>query len=229
MVRQNRFIHALLLHSPLVGPSTARPLGAALTALGWSTLIPDLRTATASLDYFWSAAVQQCPSADVVIAHSGAGAVLPTVADATGAAMLFVDAVVPGHETRYRPAKSFVGFIDQLQVVDGYLPPWHLWWPQATLERLVPNSEERALLIEEMPRLPRSFYDGAIDLPTLWWTRPAAFLQLSPAYDDERKAAEANGWPVSQLNGQHLDLVARATVVAEQVTELVDRVDRSGQ
>jgi hypothetical protein len=76
--------------------------------------------------------------------------------------------------------KRFINFIDQLPAVDGYLPPWHLWWPPGTLERLLPDNEERALLIEEVPRLPRSFYDGAIDLPTRWWTRPAAFPRVAP-------------------------------------------------
>ena len=58
-----------------------------------------------------------------------------------------------------------------------------------------------AVVIDEIPRLPRSFYDEAITLPTGWWTRPAAFLQLSPAYDEERKAAEGTVGPSPTSTG----------------------------
>lgn len=45
-------IRALIIHSPLVGPSTVAPLAAALEALDWTTKVPDLRTAIDSPNHF---------------------------------------------------------------------------------------------------------------------------------------------------------------------------------
>lgn len=214
-------IHALLLHSPLVGPATVRALASALAAKGWSTTAPDLRGAIASPSQFCSHATEQCPSADVVIGHSGAGAMLPTVADSIGAsATIYIDAVLPGEDPAFTPSGRFLEFVDAIPTVDGRLAPWHEWWPPETMAELVPDEAVRRAIVAEIPSLPRSFYDGAIVLPELWWKRPAAYLQLSAAYDAERSRAAHWDWPTRRLAGGHLDLVVHPSLVAQHVDQL---------
>lgn len=221
-------IHALVLHSPLVGPSTVRALASALAVKGWSTTVPDLRAAVKSPGQFSSQAIERCPSADILIGHSGAGAVLPLVADGIGAsATIFIDAVLPGEDPTFTPSGRFLEFVDTIPTVDGRLTPWHEWWPPETMAALVPDEAVRRAIAAETPRLPRSFYDEAITLPELWWTRPAAYLQLSPAYDDERSRAARWDWPTGHLDGGHLDVVVHPDLVAEHVRRLATMIGQA--
>ena len=222
-------IDVLAVHSPLVGPSTIRPLAGALDAVGWSTTVPDLRDALSSPEAYVDAVGRAVESADVVIGHSGAGAILPIVAaNTTASATVFIDALVPDTADDFMPSGRFIELLDSLPVSGGLLPPWHEWWPAETLEQVLPDESLRRLVVSEIPRVPRSFYDQPVPLPEGWWTRPTAYLQLSPAYDDDRIRAERWGWPTCQLIGHHLDLVSRPDAIARIVTELAGAAHRNG-
>lgn len=216
-----RDIDALIVHSPLVGPTTTRALADALADRGWTTVAPDLRASLASPPAFATAASEAAPHVEVLVGHSGAGAVLPMIADAIDATVtVFVDAIVPQATTTFTPSPAFFVLLDQLTVVDGLLPPWHEWWPPEILARLVPDERVRAVVTVENPRLPRAFYETPIALPERWWQRPAGYIQLSPAYDEERAHAKQLGWPTRQLHGQHLDLLTQPGTVADAVVDL---------
>jgi hypothetical protein len=218
--RETRTVLALLVHSPLVGPSTLQPLAEELEVLGWRTVVPDLRGAIGSPQGF---AVAACDVAwaDLVVGHSGAGAFLPLVAESTGAgATVYVDAVLPDVDGHSLASDDFIAFLDQLDVVDGLLPPWNEWWAPDVMPRLVPDDERRRQLVDEIVRLPRSFYDATIELPHGWPARPAAYLQLSPAYDAEAARARRWGWLTVRVDGQHLDVVVRPGVIARHVDGL---------
>ncbi len=147
---------------------------------------------------------------------------LPAIAADTAApATVFIDAIVPDGADVFLPSGRFIELLDSLPVAEGLLPPWHEWWPAETLEQLLPDESLRRQVVTEIPRVPRSFYDEPVPLPEEWWTRPAAYLQLSPAYDDDRSRAERWGWPTRRLIGHHLDLVSRPDTIARIVTDLV--------
>ena len=211
------------MHSPLVGPTTTRALADALTDRGWTSIAPDLRNSLSSPQTFATAASRAAAAADVdvIVGHSGAGAVLPVIADDVNAAVIvFVDAVVPEATTTFQTSDGLLALVDELAAVDGLLPPWHEWWPPEILARLVPDDGLRATVAAENPRLSRAFYDEPVTLPELWWERPAGFLQLSPAYDEERARAEQWAWPTCRFDGQHLDLLTRPDDVADAVVHL---------
>ncbi len=211
----------MLVHSPLVGPSTMAPLAAMLRTRGWATVVPDLRSAVSAPARFGRAVAEAADSADVVVGHSGAGPFLPAVG---GGTTIYVDAVVPPAQPEFRPPPSLVRLLDALAITDGWLPPWNEWWPPQVLVDLVPDAGLRARLAAEVPRVPRSFYDVPVALPPQWWTRPAGYIQLSQAYEDDRRRALGWGWPTGRLLGGHLDVCVRPDAVAEQVVELVDRL-----
>jgi hypothetical protein len=218
-------IEALLVHSPLVGPATMRPLAAALARRGWSPVVPDLRDAASTPASFCAAAARATARADVVIGHSGAGSFLPALAVLVGASRtVFVDAVLPAATTRFAPSAAFLEFVDTLPVHDGLLPPWQRWWPQETIAGLLPDEATRRAVTDEVPSIPRSFYDTAIELPDGWWTTPSAYLQLSPAYDDELAQARRLGWPTAARRGRHLDVVVVPEEIAADVTSLLDEL-----
>ncbi len=137
---------------------------------------------------------------------------------------MFVDAVLPGEDRPFLPSQGFVDFIDALPTHGGLLPPWHQWWPADTMNALIPDERVRGAVIAEIPEVPRSFYDASIDAPPSWWTRPAAYLRLSAAYDDDVTRAEAWNWPTVRRSGRHLDLVVRPTEIAQYIVSLAERL-----
>lgn len=215
----------LLLHPPLLGPSVWAPCAAALTAAGHRAVVPDLRPA---LDppSGWSdraaTLASQSLTADtadlVVVAHSGAGVVLPVVADRTGAtAAVFVDALLPGNPASDR----FRGFLAGLPVTDGRLPRWSDWWGPDAMAELVPDPDLRARIEADQPRLPLAFWDERVPVPVSWPPPRVGYLQLSPAYDTEAAGATDHGWPVRTLLGEHLDLATRPAGVAAEIITLI--------
>ena len=215
------------MHSPLVGPTTTRALADSLTDRGWRADAPDLRDSLESPQTFAAAASRSGRAVDVLVGHSGAGAVLPVIAHNVGATVIvFVDAVVPEPMTTFTTSGGFLGLLDRLPVIDGLLPPWNEWWPPQVLAQLVPDVRLRASLFDEIPRLSRAFYDKPVTLPDLWWQRPSAFLQLSTAYDEELARAGQQGWPTHRRNGQHLDLLTQPGDIADAVIRLTHAAQR---
>ncbi len=80
------------------------------------------------------------------------------------------------------------------QTVDGRLRRWLEWWPDVVVSELVPDMNERAALLDDMPSLPRSFYDESVPVPDGWTDRRCAYLKLSDAYEAEFADAGRRGW-----------------------------------
>jgi len=157
----------------------------------------------------------------VVVGHSGAGVLLPLVADRVGAAAaIFVDALVPAADGPTVPSERFRDFLDQLPLTEGRLPRWSDWWDPAAMAEQVPDAELRGRIEAEQPRLARAFYAEAVPVPASWPPGRVGYLQLSPAYDADAAEAAARGWPVRSLPGRHLDLVTRPAEVAGEILTL---------
>ncbi len=232
---QNRFMvdgqTMLLVHSPLVGPMTFEPTAAALRRRGQRVVVPSLAgIADGDPPYYRRlarAAVHE-PAIDgpvVLVGHSGAGALLPTIAelvngDVRGA--VFVDALLP------HPGQSWFDTAPaELRehlaglVWEGRLPRWNEWFPDA-VNRLVPDAELRERVVAELPTLAvRYFEEPAPEVGDGWAAIRCAYVRLSEAYDDLADDAERRGWWVHREEADHLatltqperiaDLIIRAT------------------
>ncbi len=62
-------------------------------------------------------------------------------------------------------------------------------------------------------------------MPDDWSSGPCAYLQLSPAYDEESRLANELGWPTLLSDGSHLSIFTDPLAVLAAVEDLVDRVD----
>jgi hypothetical protein len=154
----------------------------------------------------------------VVVAHSGAGVLVPLVMDRVRATTaLFVDALLPGYPTSDR----FRGFLVTLPVRDGRLPRWSDWWRPGEMAELVPDPDLRARIVADEPRLPAAFYDQRVPVPPSWPPPRAGYLRLSPAYESELAEARRLGWPARELAGGHLDLATRPAEVAAEILALI--------
>jgi Alpha/beta hydrolase family len=220
----------ILLHSPLVGPSTWRWVAAALADTGHEVVVPDLRdvAVTGDRDAVIAAAVAVIRpewTAPVVVGHSGAGSLLPSVAGRLGTAsctLVFVDAGVPPCDGTATPGGDF---IDRLRAVavDGVLPRWSTWWGDDAMARLVPDADRRRVLEAEIPEVPLAYFESAFEVPERWCESRGSFLLLSESYRGDAERSRALGWPTVERLGGHLDIVNDPEEIARAVVELIGR------
>ena len=220
----------LLVHPPLLGPAVWEPVARVLAAAGHRALVPDLRAATDPPEDWWDRAADAAVAAaagehPVVVGHSGAGVLLPLVADRLAGvrAVVLVDAVLPARSGPTAPSAGLRACLDGLPTEDGLLPRWTRWWPAETVAGLLPDEAYRARLEEEQPRLARRFYDVAVPVPDGWPAARVGYLRLSPAYDDAAAEAADRGWPVDRVDGHHLTLVTDPAGVAGRIAALAGR------
>jgi pimeloyl-ACP methyl ester carboxylesterase len=197
----------VLVHSPLVGPTTWEPVATELLARGIAAVVPSLTAASRHWPAVVARVVQAVPPGFrevVLIGHSGAGVLLPAIADRLGGrvrAAVLVDAAVP-HASGATPVvdASFRAHLERL-AIGGLLPPWPAWWGDEAMVALVPDSELRERVVAECPRLALSDLDQEVPVPSSWAAVPCAYLRFSPSYEAQLAEAHARRWPVAELPG----------------------------
>lgn len=224
----------VLVHSPLVGPSTWAGVAGVLAGDGHRVVIPSLAAVTAAGPPFARPAAEKVAAAvaaaDVdgpvaVVAHSGAGPLLPAIGAALAgraACHLFVDAALPdpGRTRLADLHPSLRSHLADLVGDDLHLPPWHEWWGPGTIELLVPDPGLRAALVAEGNRLPHAMFEEPLPVTAGWPDAPCGYLRLSEGYVAEEARASGLGWPVSTLAGTHLEPVNDPERVAAAIEAL---------
>lgn len=225
----------VLLHSPLVGALTWRPVAEALRTRRRRVLVPSLspvftgpgpyRPAFAAA----AAAAVRDHGADeaVLVGHSGAGTHLPEITAAlegAGTAVvgaIHVDASLP-HPGRSWSESAPAELRDRVRAmaVDGVLPPWHEWFPAGTLEELLPDPDLLTRFRADVPSLPLSYLDEVA--PPGPAPEPAAYLRLSPVYEPQAQEAERAGWPTTRLDTHHLAPLTEPGTVAAALVDLLE-------
>lgn len=205
----------LFVHSPLLGPSSCRPIAGEAMQRGIPTAVPDLtRAATAeppASPRFAAAAAEathELPPPIAVIGHSGAGAFLPEIGRALEqrlGALIFVDAVIPPLRGAFTLPIEVQRLFDA-QTADTTLLPWLDWWPAEVLDHLLPAMGDRAALRADLPNVPRSFFDHYPSVPDGWARWACGYLQLSSAYAVEFEVAGDRTWPRTGIDGNHLSI-----------------------
>jgi pimeloyl-ACP methyl ester carboxylesterase len=216
----------VLVHSPVLGPASWEPTARALSGRGWICLVPSLLEATSVAEHV-ALAASAVPDGAVLVAHSGAGALLPAVGEAAGrsiGAWVFVDAGMPPSEGPVPVTEP--AMVDRLAGLAraGAVPPWSQWWGADVFADLVADADVRAVLASEMRTLPLDFFRTTVDVPAGWSEGGCAYLRLSHAYDREALEAERRGWVVERVDGSHLDVAVRPEVTAVALDGLLTRV-----
>ncbi|NIJ12475.1 pimeloyl-ACP methyl ester carboxylesterase [Saccharomonospora amisosensis] len=224
----------VLLHSPLVGPCTWHGVRARLHTEGAHTVVPDLRPpvhpeATPSRVAETAAAAIESGTACgpvVLVGHSMAGMLLPGIVQTTRrpAAALLVDSAIP------RPGSTWLrtapaGLEAQLRDLaeQGWLPPWHRWFPPETLPSLLPASDIRERFVKQLPRLPLSFFDEPFPGQSTWsCSVPVGYLLLSHTYRADASHAEELRWSVRRLDLHHLAPLTHPGTVADAILSVLD-------
>jgi hypothetical protein len=201
--------------------------------LGWPALAVDLAGASGGgVDRYRAYAREvagQLTGRSILVAHSGAGALIPAIAQAgegrvVGA--IYVDALLP-HPGRswFDTAPSFLADAIRDGAKDGRAPPWSALVPEPLLADMLPDAVSRDsfarscpsvamdYLQEVAPRISQRSIDGL-----------SAYLQLSAGYDDEATTARARRWRVKRIEGHHLSIITAATDVAGAIADLATRM-----
>ncbi|WP_100445412.1 alpha/beta fold hydrolase [Glycomyces xiaoerkulensis] len=214
-----------LVHSPLTGPSTWEPTAEALRGLGRRAVVPAFGAVFERDPPFHDAVaavvgdrLTEDGGPVTLVAHSGAGALLPAIAAAVprvGGAV-FVDALLP------HPGKNWFGTVPEAMRErllgmgeDGMLPKWSDWFPPEAIAELLPDAVQRSRVVAELPRLSLSYFEEIAPEVEAWPPDRCAYLRLSEAYGDEAAEAERRGWTVRTLESDHLAVATRPYQVAE--------------
>jgi hypothetical protein len=226
-----------LVHSPLVGPVTWQAAAEVLRDEGEVVVVPDL-TASIGAGAPVLPAVQQA-AADavaaassagpaVLVGHSGAGPLLPGIADRTTApvgALLYVDSLLPRSGVSWfdRAPAELADHVREL-ARNGQLPPWHEWFEPGAIEQLLPERRMRERFVAELPRLPIRYLDEPTSQAE--WDGPSGYLLLSEVYEDDAAQARRRGWRVLERRSHHLSMLTDPGTAAAAILELTAGLTR---
>lgn len=227
----------LLVHSPLLGPTTWRAVAEELEHRGHHGIVVSLREATRAGPPFverQAAAIVAVAEGDprggavVLTGHSGAGPLLPAASRALGSRAtmaLFVDATLP-MPGRTRLDDLHPAFQGRLlsRIADGMLPPWHEWWNHRP-DEVILDPEVRDRFFDELEPLPLGMFTEPFPEVDGWPAHPCAYLRLSDSYASEEATAAGLGWPVTRLSGSHFEVIANPAKVVDSMLALVGRLE----
>jgi hypothetical protein len=232
----------VLAHSPLTGPAAWGSLPEVLRELGHHALVLDIGDDDAppyGVRYVATAAAQ-IAAADptgplVLVAHSGAGYLLPQIGFTQRAARrgvrgyVFLDAGIPAPRPSTRLAlltgedAATADDLDVLLSAGGRFPPW----TDDDLRELIPDDELRAAVVASLRPRGRDFFTEVLPFPTgdvEWPDAPCGLLQTSTGYAATARSARSRGWPVVERDGGHFASCVDPHGVARDLLALVDRL-----
>jgi hypothetical protein len=224
-------VRLVLLHSPLVGPGSWHLLAPVLRERGFDVVVPDYCDEMAASPPYYSSIVRniraaiadRAPHRSILIAHSGAGVLIPAIAESesTGGA-IFMDALLPhpGQSWFSTAPESLKSRLMHL-ARHGRVPPWHRWWQKGAIESLFKDPVAYERFASELNDLPLAYFSEPapdIELPQ---HLACGYLQLGAGYEAEAALSEEKGWPVVRLKLHHLAMLTHSKEVAAQVELLV--------
>ena len=228
----------VLIHSPLVGPSTWKLVGEELQKRGMNVLLPALQDDEGSTSPYWQqhaesvvAALSSIPVDQpvVLVGHSGAGPLLPAVADAMRqpvAAYLFVDAGIPsdGANRLDMLAEELPQIVTDVQTAleAGQRIPT---WTDDDLMGILPDRERRQWVLSELHPQRLAFYTEPIPVFEGWPDAPCGYLQFSPAYDYSMAQARDEGFYTQELKGGHFHMLVEPAAVADVLIDMLRQMD----
>ncbi|HWC78991.1 MAG TPA: alpha/beta fold hydrolase [Pseudonocardiaceae bacterium] len=222
----------VLLHSPLVGPLTWQPVARCLDARGCPVQVPSLVDVISGEGPYYGTVAERIGSSltgpAVLVAHSGAGALLPVIAAAAPEpprAVVFVDALLP-HPGRTWFETVSAALADQVRdLAQGdQLPPWDQWFAPESITALLPDPVLREQFRAELPRVPLAYLTEPAPAVAPLPAGRCAYLRLSEAYRAEAAEAQAMGWPVAEESADHLAMLTRPEAVADALQRVLDQV-----
>jgi hypothetical protein len=214
----------VLLHSPLTTAAAWGALPDVLRSRGVDVAVPEVGdddrppyagryVARAALEIAARAPVQPL----VLVAHSGAGPLLPPLGAAQRAAhrrvggYLFCDAGLPAHGETTRLEQVHLDRPGQAQGFEEFLDAGGRF----------PDLPAPAGLEGDLRPRGRDFFTEPLPLPLDWPDAPCGYLRTSGGYDRQAHQARLRGWPVVERDSGHFAAHTDPDGTATAVLELI--------
>ena len=208
----------VLVHAPMVGPVTWRPVADELAKRGHVAVVPSLVGRAWLGAPIWKRHVEavvesmQSLRGVVAVGHSGAGPLLPLIAERTDVAgLIFVDAFT-------EQTAPFPSTFPRRAGADGrgVIPSWA---DDETLRPLIPDRELRQRCLAEIRGLPEGYFSEIV--PTSReLAPPSAYLLFSEVYRPAADKMRARRMAVRELSGGHFHMLAEPPAVTDALIAL---------
>ena len=179
----------VLVHSPLLGLTSWAFVANEIWERDVELIVPGLHHDVSGTEPFWTqhvaSVVRSIETLDeeavlLLVAHSGAGLLLPAIAEAAPrrvAGYIFVDADLP------KAAPAGISRLDRFAddearaafrgtVVDGMVSPF----TEDTLAELISDASVRTQIAEELRPTPLAIYEERVPVPAGWPDAPNSFF-----------------------------------------------------
>jgi hypothetical protein len=225
----------VLIHSPLVGGLTWALVADQMRQTGLDVVLPLLLDSSESTKPFWkqhaesvSRALASIPKDKpvILVAHSGAGPLLPVIRQSIPnpiKAYVFVDAGIPRNgATRLDLMKSedpewAMQFQEELERGESF-PNWSF----DDLQEVIPDESLREQVVAEIRPRRLSFFTEPIPVFDGWPDAPCVYIQFSEPYERPAVQARAAGWPTYELKAGHFHMLADVAAVKSMIVDAVN-------
>jgi pimeloyl-ACP methyl ester carboxylesterase len=224
----------VLIHSPLAGPLTWESVRREMQQCGLTAIVPELRDGPHSTQAYWHqhagsiARVLTRIARDremVLVAHSGAGALLPALRTMMGHSILayvFVDAGIP---------RDGLSRLDLMRLQDqAWADQFHQallrgerfpTWDDDDLREVIPDDRLRREMLAEVRPRALEFFSEPIPVFSGWPDAPCAYIKFSTSYEWDFDQAKQAGWRLRQVDAGHFHMLVDPSAVADIIIEVV--------
>ena len=222
----------LLIHSPLVSPLTWSLVADELRRNGHPALVPSLFAAPdASLPYWRQhvnavAAVTHSQS-PVLVGHSGAGPLLPAIAQALHPHIPVVGYVFADTDLPHDQASRFDLFesVEDVEAfreeaADGMIPAW----TADDLRGSIPDDAVRERFAADLRPVPLAVYEEPLPVFEGFPDAPCGYLHFSKSYDNAASEAQSYGWLYKRMDGGHFLLLNAPHEVAAALMDFAAQI-----
>lgn len=222
----------VLVHSPLVGPSTWILVADQMKQRGLKVIVPTLSDIPDAKEPFWkqhaesvSQALAHLPGSQPItlVGHSGAGPLLPAIRQLLANpinAYVFVDASLPrdGASRLDLMKAEGMNWVEQfqLELERGSLYPT---WSLDDLSEVIPDETLRSQLVAEIRPRALPFFAESIPVSGSWPDAPCFYIRFSAPYQIVAARAKEDGWPVYELDAGHFHMLVDAVAVTDLILE----------
>jgi len=232
----------VLLHSPLVGPFSWELVQQMLKEWGLAAPVPALLDDPNSTLPYWQQHAEsvvkdiaEIPTQQkiILVAHSGAGPLLPAIRqNLTHSifAYIFVDAGIP---------RDGLSRLDLMKLEDAeWAEQFHQallrgenfpTWSEEDLREILPDAEVRRKLVDEIRPRPLPFFAEPIPVQAGWPDAPCVYIKFSTSYEWDATQAKREGWPVYEIEAGHFHMLVDPMAVADLLVTTVQNLLDSAQ
>lgn len=222
----------VLIHSPLVGGLTWRLVADEMREHGLKVVVPLLKDLPDTKEPFWkqhAKSVSQELSnlsndkAVTLVAHSGAGPLLPIIRETMANpvnAYVFVDAGLPrdGASRLDLMREEDLQWAEQFQAElerGGQFPNWSM----DDLQDVIPDEVLRRQMVAEIHPRGLPFFMEPIPVFNGWPDAPCVYVQFSDTYAGAEIQARRSGWKTYKLDAMHFHMLIKPKTIMDMLVE----------